>query len=132
MKQFKRFIIAFVAALFMSSCGEPDFVQHEDLPPNMKKVYLFVRDSDTKKQIEGAEIKFLNAQGQAIFEATSKPDKPWDFFGTRTKDIDFMIHGKLVEIKKNGYADFSMNFEDIPSVEKAKNSFEVYATLQKQ
>jgi hypothetical protein len=65
-------------------------------------------------------------------EGTSKPDKPWDYMGTRSKSMDFMIHGTSVEIEKGGYLDFKMNFEDIPSVEKAKNSFEVYATLQKK
>ena len=105
---------------------------HEDLPDNMKKVYLFVRDNTTKQQLAGASITFRNEKGQALFEATSKPDKPWDFMGARSQSIDFVIHGLSVEIKKDGYLDFKMNFEDIPSVEKARNSFEVYATLQKK
>lgn len=136
MRTIRRLALVAVTLFVFCGCGKsdgkPNFVTHEDLPDNMKKVYLFVRDNTTKQQIAGASITFMNKKGQALFEGTSKPDKPWDFMGTRTKNIDFMIHGTSVEIKKDGYQDFKMNFEDIPSVEKAKNSFEVYAALQKK
>lgn len=98
----------------------------------MEKIYFFVRDETTKKQIAGADIKFLNSKGQAVFEGTSKPDKPWDYAGIGAIKGGFTIHDTSVEIKKAGYADFKMDFKDIPCVEKAKNSFEVYATLRKQ
>jgi hypothetical protein len=125
--------LALVALSFLtSSCGKPEFVHHEDLPPNMEKIYFFVRDEATKKQIAGADIKFMNSYGQAVFEGTSKPDKPWDYSGIGAIGSGFTIHDTSVEIKKAGYADFKMDFKDIPTVEKAKNSFEVYATLRKQ
>ena len=136
MKIIHRLAILAITAFVLCNCGKsgvkPDFVTHEDLPENMKKVYLFVRDQTTKQQISGASIKFKNEKGLVLFEGTSKPDKPWDYMGTRSKSMDFMIHGTSVEIEKDGYLNFKMNFEDIPSVEKAKNSFEVYATLQKK
>jgi hypothetical protein len=120
------------AIIFLGSCGKPDFVHHEDLPPTMEKIYFFVRDDSTKNQISGAEIKFLNSFGEAVYEGISKPDKPWDYVGVGDIDDGFTIHDTSVEIKKAGYIDFKMDFKDIPSVEKAKNSFEVYATLKKR
>ena len=136
MKIIHRLAIVAVTAFILCNCGKsdvkPDFVTHEDLPANMKKVYLFVRDTTTRQQIAGASIKFKTKNGLVLFEGTSKPDKPWDYMGTGYKSSDFMINGTSVEIEKDGYLDFKMNFEDIPSVEKAKNSFEVYATLQKK
>ena len=123
-----------LGAIFLLLFGcenEPPFVNHEDLPDNMMRVYLYVRDADTKDQISGAEIKFLTPKGLAMFEATSKPDKPWDFMGTRTPSIDFQIHGKTVEVTKEGYESFSSPYEDLPSVEQASNSFDVYVDLQK-
>lgn len=125
--------LALVTSLILlSSCGKPEFVHHEDLPPNMEKIYFFVRDETSKKQIAGADIKFMNSKGQAVYEGTSKLDKPWDYSGIGAIDSGFTIHDTSVEIKKIGYADFKMDFKDIPSVEKAKNSFEVFATLKKQ
>lgn len=120
------------ATILTVSCDKPQFVHHEDLPPNMEKIYFFVRDETTKQQIAGADIKFLNSRGQAVYEGISKPDKPWDYIGAGAIDSGFTIHDTSVEIKKAGYADFKMDFGDIPSVEKAKNSYEVYATLKKE
>src|SRR6478672_11077604 len=133
MKPFYCAVLLSTAFALSSGCKkEPAFVHHEDLPPNMEKIYFFVQDEITKKQIAGADIQFLNSFGQAVFEGRSKADKPWDYAGVGAINSGFTIHDTTVEIKKAGYTDFKMAFKEIPCVGKAKGSFEVYATLQKQ